>query len=91
MKLEITADWVLCNLSGAISRTIDTPGYVCLCAYNEFSYHMIELTLQQMGVEFEQDEFEEAGSMTNTFKFDFEKSKKECPEFYNKYQDIVYQ
>ena len=52
---------------------------------------MIELTLQQMGVEFEQDEFEEAGSMTNTFKFDFEKSKKECPEFYNKYQDIVYQ
>lgn len=92
MEIKLTTDWIIMHNSEIF---INTEGKACFRIFdNEFQYHLIELALKTMKVNYKCDELFEENDINYdnpSYFFTFENVddiKNSCPELFNEYQRL---
>ena len=89
MNITLTSDWILSRLSHTFSANGD--GIASLYCDDSVQYHLIDLALEQMKIDYDIDEYDnEDNTFTTEFIFIIEDIKLECPILYKSLKHLNY-
>lgn len=91
-KIELTADWILERFSCGKYADGRGNGTLIILEDELTNYFFIELAFEQMGIEYEANDYsDDNGENVEThFEFEIEDIKEDCPKLYKSLSELNY-